>query len=73
MGQENYFFDTEEKLHQDKVFVLIIYDISGNKKRLQLSKLLQGYGFRIQKSAFEAVVARWNKFPLGEGPNQQES
>ena len=25
-----------------------------------------------QKSA-EAVVARWNKFPLGEGPNQQES
>lgn len=58
MGQENYFFDTEEKLHQDKVFVLIIYDISGNKKRLQLSKLLQGYGFRIQKSAFEAVITK---------------
>ncbi len=58
MEREDYFFDTEEEVRQDKVFVLIIYDISRNKKRLQLAKLLQGYGFRIQKSAFEAVITK---------------
>ena len=26
------------------------------KKRVKLSKHLQGYGFRIQKSAFEAMI-----------------
>lgn len=55
---EDYFFDIREDLDSDKVFVLIIYDITDNRKRLKLSKLLLGYGFRIQKSAFEAVVAK---------------
>jgi len=45
-------------VENDKVFVLIIYDISDNKKRLKLSRLLLGYGFRIQKSAFEAVITK---------------
>lgn len=40
--QEEYYFDIEESQQRDKVFVLIIYDISQNKKRLQLSKLLLG-------------------------------
>ena len=48
---ENYFFNIEEEPENDKVFVLIIYDIVENKKRVKLSKLLLGYGFRIQKSA----------------------
>jgi CRISPR-associated protein Cas2 len=39
-------------------YVLIIYDISDNKKRTRLAKLLNGYGFRIQKSAFEAILAK---------------
>lgn len=56
--QEEYYFDIEESQQRDKVFVLIIYDISQNKKRLQLSKLLLGFGFRIQKSAFEAVITK---------------
>lgn len=38
----------------DKYLILIIYDISDNKHRLEISKLLEGYGTRIQKSAFEA-------------------
>ena len=58
MAKENYFFEIDEKAGSDKVFVLIIYDIVDNKKRLKLSKLLLGYGFRIQKSAFEAVITK---------------
>ena len=58
MKNENYFFDIEEKPDNDKVFVLIIYDIVENKKRVKLSKVVAGYGFRIQKSAFEAVITK---------------
>lgn len=56
--EENYFFEINETVENDKVFVLIIYDIADNKRRLKLAKLLLGYGFRIQKSAFEAVIAK---------------
>lgn len=41
-----------------RLYVLVIYDIVDNKRRLKLSKFLQGYGFRIQKSAFEAVIEK---------------
>ena len=58
MDDENYFFHIDENIESDKVFVLIIYDIKDNKKRLKLSKLLLGYGFRIQKSAFEAMITK---------------
>lgn len=61
MDVENYFFDVQEDTNDDKVFVLIIYDITENKLRLSLSKLLLGYGFRIQKSAFEAILPK-NKY-----------
>lgn len=53
---DNYFFDTENEVNDKKVFVLIIYDISSNKNRVKFAKYLQGYGFRIQKSAFEALI-----------------
>lgn len=52
---EEYFFDLQER-SDDRVYVLIIYDIVENKKRVSLAKFLQGYGFRIQKSAFEAKI-----------------
>ncbi len=58
MERENYFFEIQDSAENDKVFVLIIYDIAENKKRLKLAKLLQGYGFRIQKSAFEATITK---------------
>lgn len=58
MKEESYFFNIDDSAENDKVFVLIIYDIVENKKRLKLSKLLLGYGFRIQKSAFEAVITK---------------
>ncbi len=62
--EEDYFFDPfEEELNvkDDKVYVLIIYDIVENKKRTKLAKFLLGYGFRIQKSCFEAILPD-NKF-----------
>lgn len=58
MDEERYFFDIEENPENDKVFVLIIYDIIENKTRNKLAKMLLGYGFRIQKSAFEAVITK---------------
>lgn len=57
---EEYFFETEQTVNQEKVFVLIIYDIVDNKTRNQLVKCLQGYGFRVQKSAFEAIITKKN-------------
>lgn len=41
---------------QKKIEILIIYDIIDNKKRNKLAAHLCGYGFRIQKSAFEASL-----------------
>lgn len=38
MWEDNYFFEIDEKIESEKVFVLIIYDIVDNKKRLRLSK-----------------------------------
>lgn len=55
---ENYLFEIREDIQDDRVFVLIIYDIVDNKKRLKLAKYLQGYGFRIQKSSFEALIKK---------------
>ena len=55
---ENYFFEYEENGTDDNVLVLIIYDVIDNKRRNKLAKYLQSYGFRIQKSAFEAVISK---------------
>lgn len=39
-----------------KFLVVVIYDIPDNKRRLKLSKILKGYGKRVQKSAFECII-----------------
>lgn len=44
-----------------KYLILIIYDISDNKRRYNLSKHLEKYGTRVQRSSFEA---RLNKRQL---------
>ena len=55
---EDYFYSTvEENTQEKKAYVLIIYDIVDNAKRVRLAKFLQGYGFRVQKSAFEALIS----------------
>ena len=45
-----------EKEHIDKIYMLIIYDIKSDLNRTKFSKVLEGYGFRVQKSAFEAYL-----------------
>lgn len=53
---ENYFWNTEEIRYSKKLYVLIIYDIVNNKRRMAFAKKMNGYGFRVQKSAFEALI-----------------
>lgn len=54
---EDYYFQISEDLADDKQFILIIYDIVDNKRRIRFSKFLEGYGKRVQKSAFEAMLS----------------
>ena len=35
---------------------LICYDITCDRRRLKISKLLEAYGIRVQKSVFETVL-----------------
>lgn len=39
---------------------LIIYDISNNKRRRKVAKVLESYGIRIQESAFECSVTKYS-------------
>lgn len=38
------------------MLVLVVYDISNNKRRTKLSKFLEGYGRRTQLSVFECFL-----------------
>ena len=59
---KEYFFDTSDAERvdlekQEKYYILMIYDVVDNKKRTKLAKLMKSYGFRVQKSAFEAKIS----------------
>ena len=54
---ENYFWNTEDKIEEKKIYTLIIYDIVDNRQRVAFAKRMKGYGFRVQKSAFEAMIS----------------
>lgn len=53
---ENYFLDDEKKIKSKKKLILVIYDITDNKRRSKFVKLLESYGKRVQKSAFEMIL-----------------
>lgn len=53
---ENYFWNTEEVQNNDKLYILVIYDIVNNRRRTAFAKKMNAYGFRVQKSAFEALI-----------------
>jgi len=40
---------------------VVIYDISDDKERLRVSKILEGFGFRVQESAFECLLSRLSR------------
>ncbi|RMG61041.1 MAG: CRISPR-associated endonuclease Cas2 [Deltaproteobacteria bacterium] len=41
-----------------KLFVVVSYDVSDDRKRRKLAKFLLDYGKRVQKSVFEVVASR---------------
>ena len=45
---ENYFWNTEENNYSKKLFVLVIYDIIDNKRRVKFAKEMSGYGFEYK-------------------------
>ena len=45
-----------EKQNDERIYLLIIYDISDNKRRTKLAKELEAYGERVQLSAFEFFI-----------------
>ena len=47
--EEDEFFVEDER----RYIVLVIYDISENRRRARMVKCLERYGVRVQKSAFE--------------------
>ncbi len=53
---ENYFWNTEIPAKRKKLYILVIYDIVDNRRRVKFSDKMSGYGFRVQKSAFEAMI-----------------
>lgn len=42
----------------------VVYDITSNAERLRVSKLLKGFGFRVQKSVFECRLDKRGKAEL---------
>ena len=53
---ENYFWNTEIPAKKKKVYILVIYDIVDNKRRVKFANKMSGDGFSVQKSAFEAMI-----------------
>mgnify|MGYP000237783315 CR=1 FL=1 len=51
---EDYYFQISEELESDKEFVLIIYDIVDNRKRVKLAKLF----VRLWKTCSEVMLLR---------------
>jgi len=56
--RNEYFVDMEadQKYGDSKYLVVVVYDIVNDKRRNKLSKYLQSYGIRVQKSCFECIL-----------------
>ena len=52
--QEHEYIATDRK----KLIVLVIYDITNNKKRKKMVKCLEQYAIRVQKSCFEGLLTQ---------------
>ena len=45
-----------EACSEKRYYLLLIYDVPNDKRRTKLSKLMEGYGRRVQMSAFECKL-----------------
>lgn len=52
--------EEKEFAKKKRLFCIIIYDIVSNKRRVKLAKLLEGFGFRVQRSCFEVDLEKNN-------------
>jgi len=43
---------------------IVVYDISSDKERAKVDKILKGFGFRVQKSVFECRMSKHIKKEL---------
>ena len=50
--------DFENEYFEDTFTVVVIYDIISDKRRSFFKNLLNSYGHRIQRSAFECVLTK---------------
>lgn len=50
-----------------KYLIVVIYDIVDNSRRAKFAKYVQGFGVRVQKSAFECILpeAKFEKLVKG--------
>lgn len=60
-------FDEFVAEERRKYLVVVIYDIVDNRRRVKFAKYLQGFGVRVQKSAFECILpnAKYEKLIKG--------
>lgn len=60
MEYENFdeitFFEEEGQYEELSYLVVVMYDISDNKRRNSFSKTLKGYGSWVQRSVYECVL-----------------
>lgn len=42
----------------------VVYDITNNRERTRVAKVLKGFGFRVQKSVFECRLKRHERDAL---------
>lgn len=47
------FEETKERRTVKTYFVVVVYDVSDNKKRYRIHKVMKGFGEWVQRSAFE--------------------
>ena len=53
-----------------RFFYVVVYDISDNKRRLKISKLMESLGFRVQGSVFEGYLTNQERNRLVERVNR---
>jgi CRISPR-associated protein Cas2 len=55
---------------KEAALFVVTYDISDDRERYRIDKVLKGYGFRVQKSVFECRLGKADKSRLIAGLNK---
>ncbi len=58
--------ETIEYDQPNKKLVLVVYDITDNKRRYRVHKCLKSYGTRVQRSAFECFLTETQYYELAK-------